>query len=144
MSAWKLGCSLVVLVVLVLAGMALFKPPDLPAGARQSVEDYVRRFEGQDFKYSLVSYEKAARTMGGEVGSIEFVPGGVSWPAGIRPPNGPTVVDNWCVIVDKPVETCTGNKATHFIVQQQGQLWLAEGVSDRNPELFKHFGCGRW
>jgi hypothetical protein len=134
--------GLLIIVVGVLVNVV--QSPAVPAEAQQAVDDFVRRFGGNDFAYKITSAEKAAPATAKNVSNIEGGIAPISWPAGICPPNGPMVQENWCVIINRAVNTSTGASANHLLVQRQGQLWFVEGVSDADAALFREFGCGKW
>jgi hypothetical protein len=109
--------------------------------------DYVQRFGGADFAYAVVSAEKAPVTNLTDEKSqqLENFAGfaGGARPLGICP-GGELVKDNWCVIIDKTIETTAGDKFTHFMVQKQNALWIVEGIPDSGQEIFNMFGCQKW
>jgi hypothetical protein len=140
----RTSCAALVLILLALGAYAYLRPAALPAEAQASVDAYVQRCQGHTFDYRIVSAEKAARTIAGNVEDVVFFSGQVKWPSGIHAPNSPGVQDNWCVILDRPVGTPAGSQATHLLVQKRETIWFVEGVPDSAASVFGHFGCGRW
>ncbi len=140
----KLGCGAIALLTLLAALAWIFRSPELPQAARQALDDSVRIAHGQEFRFAVVSAEKASPTIAGNVENIAYLPSGVQWPAGIYAPNHPLVGENWCVILDPAVALASGERATHFLLQKRESLWQVAGVSDAQAPVFKHFGCSRW
>lgn len=141
----KTGCLVLVVVVIALGVWVNVKPSSFPQEAAHELDDFVQRFAGQEFSYRIVSAEKGLATSPDNTGNLEAAPFGlVRRPAGVCPPDTPQVTENWCVIVDKPVETSDGVKSTHFIAQRQGQLWIIQQVPDPDTDVFRQFGCQKW
>ncbi len=137
-----LGCAGAVLV-LALLGILLFRPASLPEDARKSIDAYVGT-EGSGADYGITWAEQPARTTASYPENLAFISGGVILPAGILAPNASEVDDNWCVILGAPVQTPSGDRTTHLLVQKAGDRWVVAGVPDSGATIFQHFGCGRW
>jgi len=143
----SVGCAVFVLVVIVLGIYVNFKPTTFPPEGQQSLDDFAQRFGGNDFSYTVISAQKGSS----EEFSAESVDrlssfsgfGGEQRPMGVCP-GGQLVKETWCVIIDKEVETTSGDRFTHFIVQKQNQRWVVEGLPDSAAEVFQLFGCHEW
>ena len=135
-------------LVLIVAALGIWvnaRPSSFPQEAVQELDDFVQRFAGPGFSYQIVSAEKGAAVHTDNTGNLEAAPFGlVQKPAGVCPPDSPQVKENWCVIVDKSIETADGVKSTHFIAQRQGQLWIMQEVPDSDAVVFQQFGCRKW
>jgi len=141
----KIGCLVLVLVVAALAVWVNWRPPSFPQEAKQALDESVRHFKSPSFDYNIVSAEKGATVNPNNTDKLEAAPFGLARrPAGVCPPDSPQAQENWCVIVDRQVETSAGTTSTHFIVQRQGQLWMVEEVPDSDAEVFGQFGCRKW
>ena len=134
-------------VVVTLGAVANSKQPSFPPDGQQALDDFVRRFEDSGFNYAIVSTHKATASQfdADSVDKIETFSGygGEQRPAGVCP-GGTLVKETWCVVVDKEVETSSGERFTHFVVQKQNQVWFADGVPASGAELFQSFGCRNW
>jgi hypothetical protein len=142
----SIGCASIALVVIVLGIVVNFKPPKFSAEGQQALDDFIRRFEGPGFGYSLVSIQKVT-VQQFDATSVDRISnfagyGGEQRPAGICP-GGDLVKETWCVIVDNPVETPAGDSFTHFILQRQNQLWFVTGVTEVDADMFQAFQC-KW
>ena len=121
------------------------RPSSFPQEATQELNDFVQRFAGPGFGFKIVSAEKGVAASPDNTDKLEAAPFGLARrPAGVCPPDAPQVKENWCVIVDKPIETAEGVKSTHFIAQRQGQLWIVQQVPDSDADVFLQFGCRKW
>jgi hypothetical protein len=137
----------IVLVVAVLGIIANTRPPKLPQEAQQAMDDFAQRFEGQEFGYQVVSAEKATVVEADtRVDKLQAYPGfgGGKGTPGICPPGGDILRETWCLIIDKEVETPSGDSYTHFVLQRQGILWQVQGVPSSGSEVFQIFGCRKW
>jgi hypothetical protein len=141
----KIVILALVLIVAALGIWVNWRPSSFPPEAVQELDDFVQRFAGPSFGYKIVSAEKGAMVRTDNTDKLEAAPfGQVQKPAGVCPPDEPQVKENWCVIVDKPIETSEGVKSTHFIAQRQGQLWIVQEVPDSDADVFRQFGCRKW
>ena len=140
----KIGCAVLVFLIAALGLYVNLRPARFPDEAKQNIDDLIQRFEGPGSSYRIVSAQKAARQAStANVDNLEAGLGVGSRPAGICPPDAPQVKENWCVVVDKEIETSSGDRFTHLIAQRQGQLWIVDGVADSDQEVFRVFGC-KW
>ena len=141
----KIVALVLVLIVAALGIWVNLRPSSFPREAAQELNDFVQRFAGPGFSFKIVSAEKGVAASPDNTDKLEAAPFGlVSKPAGVCPPDEPQVKENWCVIVDKPIETSEGIKSTHFIAQRQGQLWIVQQVPDSDADVFRRFGCRKW
>lgn len=142
-----IGCATVVILVIVLGIIANTRPPNLPQEAKQALDDFAQRFEGQEFNYKVVSVEKAtAIEADTRINKLQAYPGfgGGKGTPGICPPSGDILRETWCLTIDKEIEASSGDTYTHFVVQRQGILWQVQGVPHSGSEVFQIFGCRKW
>lgn len=140
----KIGCLALVLVVAALGIAVNLRPPSFSQDGKQALDDFIRQSQRPGFGYEIVSAQKGTDARLDNSTKLEAAFWGLARkPAGVCLPDAPQVNENWCVIVDRPVEAPAEVKSTHFVVQRQGQLWMVQQVPDSDAALFQEFGC-KW
>lgn len=140
----KIGCLALVLIVAALGIAVKLRPASFSQDGKQALDDFIQQSHGPGFGYEIVSAQKGTGARPDNTGKIEAAFWGLARrPAGMCLPDAPQANENWCVIVDRPVETSAEAKSTHFVVQRQGQLWMVQPVPDSDAKLFQQFGC-KW
>jgi hypothetical protein len=142
----RTSCAALVLILLALGAYAYLRPAALPAEAQASVDAYVQRCQGHTFDYRIVSAEKAARTIAGNVEDVVFFSGQVKWPSGIHAPNSPGVQDNWCVILVGLSEHLPGAKPLISWCKSVRRYGLSRECRIRQPPSLdiSDAGVGEW
>lgn len=140
----KIGCLALVLIVAALGIAVNWRPPRFSQDGKQALDDFIQRSAGPGLGYEIVSTQKGTGAKPDNTDKIEAAFWGLARrPAGMCLPDAPQANENWCVIVDRPVESSDKIKSTHFVVQRQGQLWMVRQVPDSDARLFQQFGC-KW
>jgi len=140
----KIGCLALVLIVAALGIAVNLRPPSFSQDGKQALDDFIQRVQGPGFGYEIVSAQKGTGARPDNTDKLEAAFWGLARrPAGMCLPDAPQANENWCVIVDRPVEASAEVKSTHFVVRRQGQLWMVQQVPDSDAGLFQQFGC-KW
>jgi hypothetical protein len=139
----KIGWVIPPVLIVALGIFVNFKPASFPQEAEHTLDDFIQRFKGPGFSYKIISAERGtAKHLNDDPQSPPRV-GTKRRDPGVCPDFDPSLEENWCVTIDRKVETPSGDRFTHFILQKQGQLWVIDGVPDSEAEVFQQLGC-KW